>query len=234
VRDEDRSSLSVVEKLLLAAIHLEGDGRDTFTAEDLVVGAWRLFPDTFGLRGYVDDAGHPLYPDSNRVFAEIMGSKPVRKRGLLVKVGNKLYRLTEAGREHAQLLQKRGATEQPEKSTLDRKTRSELQRVLNSRAIGKYRNGREGEITFYDACQLWGISPRSSAIELEGRLRNFETVLGSARTALRGDEAAFTHGGEGYGIEDLDEAVTLHELLQERFSAELEVIGKRTDERRAD
>ena len=64
--------LTVPEKLLLAA--LEARKRSaTFTAEDLVVAAWRLYPDTFGLSGYADQ-----YPDSNRVLTNIMGTKGMR------------------------------------------------------------------------------------------------------------------------------------------------------------
>src|SRR3989337_1721776 len=96
--------LSISEKLLLAAYSLEEDGRRPFSAEELVVSAWRKFPDAFGLAGHRDDDGRLSYPDSNRVFAEIMGSKPIRKRGLLTKVGSKMYQLTEVGREHARLL----------------------------------------------------------------------------------------------------------------------------------
>jgi hypothetical protein len=90
--------LSVSEKLLLAAHTLEQQGKQLFSAEDLVVAAWRAFPLTFGLRGHADAAGTPAHPDSNRVFAEIMGSKPIRKKGLLVKTGTKMYSLTESGR----------------------------------------------------------------------------------------------------------------------------------------
>src|SRR2546426_1543885 len=87
----NKKLLSVPDKLLLAAYHLEETGRRPFSAEDLVVAAWRQFPDTFSLAGYRgSDDGQLLYPDSNRVFAEIMGTKPIRKRGLLIKVGNKM------------------------------------------------------------------------------------------------------------------------------------------------
>ena len=89
--------LSVSDKLLLAAHGIGGDVRRTFTAEELVVAAWRRFPDVFGLAGHPDERGLPLYPDSNRVFAETMGCKPIRKKGYLVKTGAKTYRLTEAG-----------------------------------------------------------------------------------------------------------------------------------------
>ncbi len=99
MKSKDR--LSITEKLLLAAYELEESGRRPFSAEDLVVSAWQKFPDAFGLAGYRNSTSSLAYPDSNRVFAEIMGSKPIRKRGFLKKVGTKMYQLTEAGHEHA-------------------------------------------------------------------------------------------------------------------------------------
>ena len=95
----------------------------------------------------------------------------------------------------------------------------------------KYREGRLGEVTFYDACQLWGISPRSSAMELEGRLANFVAVVATARNGLTSDEAAFVHGGERYSLTDLDDALELHDALVARFASELATIRRRTDER---
>ena len=95
------SKLSIADKLLIAALDIEKAGKKEFSAEDLVVSAWKKFPDAFGLQGYLDENGKSIYPNSNRVYAEIMGSKPLRKRGLFQKVGNKMYKLTEAGHPYA-------------------------------------------------------------------------------------------------------------------------------------
>jgi hypothetical protein len=225
------ANLSVVDKLLLAALSLERDGMTTFTAEDLVMAAWRSYPDTFGLRGHLDEAGKPAHPDSNRVFAEIMGSKPIRRRGLLVKVGNKLYRLTEAGREQARLLDTGTATPTAERSRLDRKLEAELRRILTSRAVGKYGEGRLEEITFYDACQLWGISPRSSAMDLEARLAHFRSLLAAATAATGGRTISFAHGGDVFSSEDFKRVLSVHNELLARFEAEIQTIRRRTDER---
>ena len=72
---------------MIAAIDLEESGKRPFTAEDFVVNAWKNFPDAFGLSGHLDESGNRKYPDSNRVYAETMGSKPIRKKGFLEKVG---------------------------------------------------------------------------------------------------------------------------------------------------
>ena len=226
--------LSVSDKLLLAAYDLEQEGRKSLSAEDLVVAAWKKFPDVFGLSGYLDDEGRPAYPDSNRVFAEIMGSKPIRERGLLVKVGNKMYQVTDAGREYARSLKSCNTSSESRitKAGLAWPTIEALKKVLASKAVDKAKNNRTDDITFYDACAFWGVSPMSSAIALEGRLANFEKIVETARTVLRGKTASFGHGGEGFGVDDLKRLMDVHRLLQEKFKVELAVIRQRADERK--
>jgi len=225
--------LSVSDKLLLAAYDLMQAGRKSFSAEDLVVAAWKKFPDVFGLSGHLDDKGQPVYPDSNRVFAEIMGSKPIRERGLLVKVGNKMYQVTDAGREYAHSLNSSTPTEsRVRKAGLARPTIEALKKLLSSKVVEKAKNNRPDDITFYDACAFWGVSPMSSAIELEGRISNFEKIVDTARGVLRGKAASFGHGGEGFGADDLNRLMEVHALLQEKFKAEIAVIRQRGDERK--
>jgi len=224
--------LSVSDKLLLAAYGLEESGRRPFSAEDLVVACWRQFPDTFALAGYRGEDGQLCYPDSNRVFAEIMGSKPVRKRGFLIKVGNKMYRLTEAGREHARHLSSRGPEASVQKAALGRDTEQKLRRLLASKAVEKALNKRSQDLTFYDACAFWGITPMSSAIEFRGQVAKLESIVQSARSALQEEGATFGHGGHAFGAQDLDDLLEVHRLLLEKFRPELEVILDRKDERK--
>ncbi len=225
----EEQKLSVADKLVVAAYKLTTGGKPTFTAEDLVVAAWRTYPDTFGLPGYVDSDGRSKYPDSNRVFAEIMGTKPVRQRGYLVKVGNKLYQLTEAGTHYAGGLhsQATGA----EKVALERPLREELERLLKAKATDKFKAGNIDEITFHDACGFWKISARSTAIEFTGRYNNIERLLASARTSTQERGIVLRHGGDTITRSDVSNLQELHHLMRERFAAEVDVILRRTDER---
>ncbi len=227
----DNSKLTVPEKLLLAASELEEKGFRPFSAEQLVVSAWQKFPDTFGLAGYRGVNGELSYPDSNRVFAEIMGSKPIRKRGMLEKVGSKMYQVTEAGHQHAQSLLFQSERLSIQKASLPREVARELKRLFGSKAVEKIKSNRNDDLTFYDACAFWRISPRSSAIELEGRLANLERVIESALKIVRRKSASFEHGGHAFGRSDLDVLLDVHRKLQEKFHEELRIIRKRTDER---
>lgn len=227
----DRGSLSVPDKLVLAAFDLEERGKRPFSAEDLVVEAWRKFPDAFGLSGHAGEDGKSIYPDSNRVFAEIMGSKPIRKRGLLRKVGSKMYQLTEAGREYARITGRQEAGEVV-KATIAREVKQELVRLLSSRAVEKARAGRFDEITFFDACTFWAISPGSSAMDLEGKIANLQGIFEAVEELAQNKVISLEHGGALLGPDDRRFLRQLHSDLMKRYHEELEIIHKRTDERR--
>lgn len=224
--------LTVAEKLLIAGFRLEEGGTRPFSAEDLVVSAWRTFPDVFGLAGFQGADGSPSFPDSNRVFAEIMGSKPIRKRGLLTKVGSKMYQLTPAGGDLARSLSgSRDSRGGEEKITISRQTKEELKRLLGSKAAEKVRNRRETDLTFFDACTFWGISSRSSAIEMQGKLANFEGIVESSRRAVLNRDITLEHGRLPFGSQDLDLLGEVHRILLELFNEEIKIISKRTDQR---
>ena len=171
-----------------------------------------------------------LHPDSNRVFAEIMGSKPIRQRGWLTKVGNKLYRLTEAGRQHASGLS-RLKSDRDEKISLGRSEREEIERLLRAKATKKFRSGFLDEITFHDACAFWRISARCAAIEFKGRYNNLDQLLNAAKSVALGKDFTFRHGGNPINLSDLSVLKEVQGFMRERFQNEIAVILQRTDQR---
>jgi len=228
---KNQQTYNVVEKLLIAALKLEEKWKSSFSAEDLVVSAWENFPDTFGIRGFYDEEGRLRFPDSNRVFAEIMGSKPIRRRGLLSKIGTKRYQLTESGRELAKLLINRSDKTEIEKAGLPREIEIQLKALLDSRAVKKAKENREEEISFFDACNFWNISPRSSSIEMESKLGNLKSILNSAYKKIGHKTVTFKHSGDTFTSEDLNFLRDLSSKLEEIFKEQLETIRKRRDER---
>jgi hypothetical protein len=230
----NKSEPSVFEKLLLAAYELDGGKGTQFTAEELVVAAWRLFPRAFGLRGVHDESGKPIYPDSNRVFAEIMGSKPIRQRGYLVKVGEKTYGLTASGRSLAEQMRSAGGVGPAlgeGKAPISRSVRSHLEQLLASRAVRRAQDSEMERITFHDACGFWGITARSKAIELNGAIANIDSLIADAEKAI-GQGATELRTGSGGLTEGTTSLLRrVHQHLQERFKDEMETIRKRTDQR---
>ena len=228
-----KSGLNIADKLLIASLEIEISGKKQFSAEDLVVSAWKMFPNAFGLKGYLDAEGMAIYPDSNRVYAEIMGSKPLRKRGLLQKVGNKMYCLTEAGRIRAMSVSGPRADVDLEKFSLARENVDYLRRLFESKACQKARLGNLEDVSFFDACGFWGISPGSGAKELWSKFARLEAVLNAAKGALgKRSMASSKHGAVPYTIEDINGLFLLHESLQKKFTEDIETINKRYDERK--
>jgi hypothetical protein len=220
------STLTKSERLLLAAVDMDRRGLRPFSAEDLVVEAWRKYPDAFGLAGY------PQYPDSNRIYAEIMGSKPLRGRGWIVKVQEKRYQLTEAGRLAAAGLDVLDHGGPAARADLNRGQTQLLSRLMSSRAVDKVRSGRTDNVVFSDACAFWGISPRSDAKTLAARLETVQGVVAAASQAL--DEGGAIRVGRGGAQANRDEIQLLsntHDFLLRRYTSELDHIRSRTDER---
>jgi hypothetical protein len=225
--------LSISDKLLVAALEIEDSGKEQFSAEDLVVSAWKKFPDAFGLQGYLDNGGKAIYPNSNRVYAEIMGSKPLRKQGLLQKVGSKMYRLTEAGRVRAKSLVGFSTKPSPEKWSLAREKVEQMRRLFESKTAQKVRAGNVEEISFFDACGFWGISPRSGAKNLWSRFAHIEAILDEAQKSLGSrNEVSSRHGAPPYTANDIESLRHIHKILQEKFEKEIGLIKDRIDDRK--
>ncbi len=232
--------MTVADRLLLAAADLDAQGKTSFTAEDLVIAAWQRFPRHFGLRGYNGANGLPLYPDSNRVFAEIMGSKPIRRKGFLIKAGEKTYSLTVSGRETARLLCQQGkgcaddgAIQGGGKATLSRPVSAKLERLLKSRAVDRIQNSQSERLTFHDACVFWGITARSTSIELEGALANTESIIEHARAAVQNGASSLRSGSADLCDGATDLLWRTHETLKMKFADDLNVIRQRTDQRKS-
>lgn len=227
--------LTVPDKLLVAALKLREQAK-TFSAEDLVVKAWELFPDTFGLAGYGD-----RFPDSNRVLTKIMGTQGMRGKGWLRKIGEKQYRLTtKALNDGEQILELSGRqTEQAQpylRAQIERATTMALDRLVSTRAVQKAFGEVEGEVSFTDACGFWDISARSNANTVQTRLKEIDDVLSRAASTM----ADSSHTSLGLKLtnrelsrQQIAALDTLHKSLQERFSSEISVLLRRTDERSA-
>jgi len=227
-----KNNLNIQGKLLLASLALAESGKERFSAEDIVVMAWKKFPEAFGLAGYTDEKGYPIYPNSNRVYAEIMGSKPLRKNGFLRKVGSKMYQLTEAGKVRVQSLPHADSGTIIEKWAIAREQIDFIRRLFDSKAAAKYRSGARDDISFFDACGFWGISSSSNAKDLWSRFAEVDTVLDVARKSLRTKKAVqLKHGSNEFTSNDLRSLTDIHLFLKQKFATEIEQIKKRIHER---
>jgi hypothetical protein len=222
------NNLTIPEKILQAAMAINGEN-ETFTAEDLIVSSWKLYPDVFGLQGYADK-----HPDSNKILSNIMGSKGLREKKWIRKVGEKKYRITEAGKEAYRNLANTN-TESSHSAGLSREIKVILSKLLKTKALEKFKTGQQENLNFSDACMFWNISVRSNAALLESRLKDFEVALSVAENLMadsKQDKISLVHGEVSLSMDNIKELRCLHKFMYEKFSGQLAFISKRRDERK--
>lgn len=217
---------TVPEKILLAAFQLEEQGHSPFSAEALVVAAWQKYPRTFGLKGYDEQ-----YPDSNKVLASIMGEKGLARRGWLVKMGQKLYSLSHEGRRAVRRLLDGDEPAESVKSDRPIKLPKDhdklLQGLFDTSAYEKFRERRQQELTFADACRYWSITENLSGDVLDARLDHVRATLAEVERHVGLGSANL---GDGHNItaEDLAVFCDIHNHLLQRFSRHLTLLRNRT------
>jgi hypothetical protein len=216
------SELTVPEKILQAAYHLEEHGQSPFSAEALIVASWQKYPKTFGLKGYADQ-----YPDSNKVLSSIMGERGLARRGWLSKMGQKLYALTREGKQVVLRLQEGG--EQPAKEAtvrLNRDQEKQLLGLLACSAVQKFEEDLKEELTFADACRFWGITENLHGEALTARLDRVRAVLADVERVIGGGSAELSNG-RSISKDDINLLTAVHEYLEERFARHLTLLRNR-------
>jgi hypothetical protein len=217
------------EKILLAAHQLEETGQSPFTAEVLIVRAWKDDPQTFGLKGFIEE-----YPDSNKVLSSIMGERGLTGRGWLTKMGQKLYSITSEGKHIVRrLLTGEPVQEKPVKKVRRQRTKiSEkqdalLQALFVSTAYEKYRENRRAELTFADACRFWGITENLSSAALDDRLRIVTRTLDQLSDKI-GQGSVVLRTGQAVGKPEINTLIDLHHFLEDHFSRHLNLLRHRS------
>jgi hypothetical protein len=214
------------EKVLISAFRKWPEAG--FTAEDLVIACWGLFPEDFGLQGY-----EHAYPDSNVVYRHIMGQNSiVKKEKWLTQTGSKSYRVSTSGAQHALELTYPKGVEAPvareHRIRIDRSREAVLARLLLSRAWQKYKD--QEEIVFREACAFWGITPRSASEAYRAARGEIDAAFSLADSRIQSSKATvlFVAGANHpLGSEELVKLRTLDAHLQEQFRDELLAIGGR-------
>ncbi len=215
---------TVPEKILLAAYQLEKEGQSPFSAESLIVASWQKFPRTFGLKGYGD-----LHPDSNKVLSSIMGEKGLARRGWLVKMGQKLYALTTAGRHAVQRLQEGGEPVSMRRaSKLSRDQEKFLFSLFETTALEKFDEGRKAEINFNDACRYWGISENTHGDAVTHRLNRVRVQLTDIERVMEKGEIELSNG-RIVSTEDVAHLARVSQHLEERFARHLNLLRTRVE-----
>src|SRR5262245_28262023 len=210
--------LSRAEKLLVAAGKLTGSGQTNFSAEDLIVQAYKEFPLDFSLKGY------DHFPDSNSVLTQIMGKKaPLIVRGWLEKTGTKQYRLTPKGSHDL------GGLDQTVVDVpgvhIERALEEGLGRLLTSPAFEMYKHGSGDEITFHQFTRFAGLTAPDKLQKIVGKLESLKHLTEVARQIGESEQLLRIHFRDRnytFTSEDLRMLEALLNFLTNRFKPEME------------
>src|SRR5262249_39823895 len=152
------------EKIVVAMFKLSGGKTTALKYEDIVVEAFKLFPDEFALRGY------PEYPDSSDIHKPLYG---VLKRGGLVRSANKTFSLTQRGIEVGRRMAEASSRAPTAPRRADRMTRDvelEVERMAGSAALRLHVEENDARILDTDFYAFLGCTVRTPRNEFLGRL----------------------------------------------------------------
>lgn len=214
-------SLTVRQKILVAGAELAREGDGTFPGGELVVRAWKLYPESFSLQG-------TEHPDSNAVIAKLSGPDGLCGLGWFERVGPRRYALTRRGRKEAEkLLPKPPRAPRPPArailvvptpapppiSLADAAAVRCAVDLAQCEALRKFLRG--SPLTLTDAKRFWGIvfdkEAEKRLAETEKHLRRAVESFSTDRPGLPGLPSLSTCFG----------LLNLHRIMRGRFGAGL-------------
>lgn len=171
------------EKILVAMHRLSKGTTKMLKYEDIVVEAFKLFPDEFALRGYRE------YPDSSDVHKPLYGM--LKRRGL-VRAAHKTFALTTKGVETAQrLIANAGASLDDVRSPdrMGRDVQAEVDRMIASDAFAFFATGKREKILDTDFYNFLGCTVRTPSNDFLGRVNTTNDAVAAAVRLKQPDPA---------------------------------------------
>lgn len=178
-----KSSQERPGKILIAMHKLSGGTTKPLQYEDIVVEAFKMFPDEFALRG------HPEYPDSSDIHKPLYG--PL-KRGGYVLSAKKTFRLTPRGVQLAEELAVDARSRRVSQvgDRMPRDLAAEVERMLTSAAFKLFSSGKPEGVLDTDFYAFLGCTVRTPANDFIGRLNVVTEAVRVAKQLKHPSEAA--------------------------------------------
>jgi hypothetical protein len=162
--------------MILYAIYQVADATTMLCAyEDIVVRAWKLFPQEFGLRGYVDQ-----YPDSSDLHKPLYG--PLKREGY-VRVHNKKFGLTDSGLAVVEEFRTRDHALHAPASRVRRDQLIEIERLGNKPALALMRDNLPDQLLDTDLYDFYGVTVRTKPTDFAGRIATVDLAVDAALAA---------------------------------------------------
>jgi hypothetical protein len=221
----ERGRTSLRQQVLLAALDCSGgDLHVTFTAEDLLLAAWKRDPMAWGLRGHEHE-----HPDSERIYVELdrasVAGRNVRGGlaglGLLEKVHQRTYRLTPAGLAAASEVI--GAAPSM-RGKAERTLADAISTILSHPAFNAWIKNPDSPKNFRDAGHFWGVAPGTPPTVIRRRIAEIDNTLEKARAMLEkggSDAVAAGHGRILFDRRAVERASEFQAMLKSRFARDL-------------
>jgi hypothetical protein len=213
------------QQVLRAALDCSaGTLEKTFTAEYLLLAAWKRDPIAWGLRGHETE-----HPDSERIYTELdrasVGGSNVKGGlvglGLFDKVRQRTYRMTPAGLAAASEVDGAGsdARQKAERALADA-----VATILSHPVFREWTKDAALPKHFRDAGHFWGIAPGTPPSVIRARIREVDHTLGKARAlldTLHVNAIAERHGKALFDRVDISRAEEFQATLKRRFAKDL-------------
>jgi hypothetical protein len=225
---ENSKPVSLRQQVLLAALDCSrGNLNSIFTAEDLLLAAWKRDPLAWGLRGHERE-----HPDSEKIYKELdrvtVGGRNVRGGlvgiGLFDKVRQRTYRLTRKGLAEASAVVGADSTS---RAKAERALADALAAILSHPVFGEWQRDPATPRHFRDAGHFWGIALGTPPSVIRARVREVDDTLAAAIALLESegtDEIAARHGKALFDRNDIERAAEFQATLKQRFARDLETL----------
>lgn len=158
------------EKILRAIFEVANGTTRVCSYEDIVVQAWKMWPEEFGLRGYVHE-----HPDSSDLHKPLYG--PLKREGL-VRSANKKFGLTERGLAAVGRSRSGSRPMLADRGRLERDQKAEVLRLVDRPALRLLPNPEE--LLDTDLYDFYGVTVRTKPAEFVGRLKTVDAAIDAA------------------------------------------------------
>lgn len=201
---EEKSSgrlhkLTQAEMVLIAFYRASKGTTNKVPYEELVLQAWRDFPEQFSLRNYPD------YPDGSDIHKKLYNG-PLKTDSLVLSLGDKCFRLTSKGLEEAKRvvdsLKNVSAGTVEDKSRLGRDAEKFIKHGLQSRALADWRADKRSQMVDYDARMFFQFSTGTTIEERKRKVKDAKEAIEKARSI---------------GVEGSDSLKEVADFLTEKF-----------------
>lgn len=146
-KKNEKKKLSQTNMILLSLYRAANGTKDKVPEEEIIIQAWKDFAHSFSLRN------HPEYPDGSAVSKRM--ADQLKPRGLVIGLGNNVFRLTDKGIKKAKnlllVLENESSIEKTAYRHLSRAEESFINHALKTQAFSTWKNNKKEDLIDYDA-----------------------------------------------------------------------------------